>query len=36
MTNGNGRVQAGPFFKCAPGGAVMALAILDCIVGRQQ
>jgi hypothetical protein len=36
MTNGNGRVQAGPSFKCAPGGAVMALAILDCIVGRQQ
>ena len=35
MPNGNGRVQAGPNFKCAPGGAVMALALLDCIVGRQ-
>lgn len=36
MPNGNGRVQAGPSFKCAPGGAVMALALMDCIVGRQQ
>lgn len=35
LDNGNGMVRTGPNFKCAPGGYVMALAMMDCIVGRQ-